>query len=42
MDVTYELQKNFDTSKYFRAYQKNQRFQLQKSFWNDGLPYSET
>jgi hypothetical protein len=36
MDITYKLKKNFDTLKYFRAYQ---RFRLQKSFWNDGLPY---
>jgi hypothetical protein len=40
MDVTYELQKNFDTLKYFRAYQKNQRFRLQKSSKDDRLPYS--
>jgi hypothetical protein len=39
MDVTYELQNNFDTLKYFRAYQKNQKFRLQKSSRN-GLPYS--
>jgi hypothetical protein len=35
IDATYKSQKNFDTLKYLRVYQKNQRFWLQKSSRND-------